>query len=302
MRVTGKVIANLPAENVEPMGELVDRMVSSCWSLGAALYLLAVWRWRVAHFDAQNDVSREYHAAGFKAQLRYGHLNITRDQVNNVPPQLQVQLSTTICKMLGGDWDGQDGAIHRPGFCYLIAFAGSTTSQPHAGGSGTLVVKVHYHTGRHEIQYLSSNNYSGKQLGPQHAAQLGLLRGLRRCYTQHWSPVRVMGDQEDIIKRQDARKPPRAGHLKGGFWKTRRAADAAAVEDWTFIPRELNRIAQELGRLALTTGQSVEWFARELPAAGARWAGILSFARHDVKRWLDVHQNTTPPAGVAATV
>ncbi|KAE8958666.1 hypothetical protein PR003_g32096, partial [Phytophthora rubi] len=168
-------------------------MTASCWSLGSALYFLAVWRWRVAHFDAQNDITTAHHVAGLKMRLRHGHLDITRDYTTPILPSLQNKLSRSICAMLGGDWTGLDGTLPRHGHCYLVAFAGGASGASTTGSSGTVVVKVHLRTGTHAVQYVSSVYYKGAHLVPLRATQLGLLRGLRRCYSHHWGPVYVTG-------------------------------------------------------------------------------------------------------------
>lgn len=37
----------------------------------------------------------------------------------------------------------------------------------------------------------------------------------------------------------------------------------------------------------------MEWAVREIPAAGARWAGITGYVLQDVRHWLQIHENPT---------
>uniref|UniRef100_H3H4F6 Uncharacterized protein n=1 Tax=Phytophthora ramorum TaxID=164328 RepID=H3H4F6_PHYRM len=96
LRVAGKIVASIADDQMAALGDAVDRIIASCWSIGTELYLLAVWRWRVAHFDALNVVTTAYHTAGLRTRLHYGHLDATRDQAANFPPQIGDRLSAAI--------------------------------------------------------------------------------------------------------------------------------------------------------------------------------------------------------------
>ncbi|KAE8980382.1 hypothetical protein PR003_g25770 [Phytophthora rubi] len=274
---TGRVMAELPDALVEEIDEHVDKMIGQCWSLGAALYLLAVWRWRVSHFDAQNDVFKEYHVACLTTRLRNGHRDVTRDFGPTLPPSTMLQLGDCICRTFGADWDEQEGHPARQGHHYVIAVAGNIGGTPRKGYSSVVVSRVHLATGTHQIQYAWSGEFAGAHLTVIQATQLGLLRGLRRCWRHNWGPVHVMADNEDMLRQHTTGTPPKGKHLRGAYWKARRMADAVAVMSWMPQMREFNRTAHELVRLTLTTERGMEWMASEMPEACTRWAAIKGF-------------------------
>ncbi|KAL4106602.1 hypothetical protein PRIC1_004649 [Phytophthora ramorum] len=299
---TGAIIADLNDELGEAIGATVERMVANCWSLGAALYLLAVWRWRIAHFDNHNDVSEAHHTASLTTRIRNGHRDVTRDFEAAIPLPISNKISEAICAVLGIEWTGQDGRLPRQGHCFLVATAGIKGDDATRCCSGTLVVKVYPATGAYVLQYVSSATYGGGRMTSYRAIQLGLLRGLRRCRAYRWAPIHVMGDNADVLRQLTSRTPPRAIHLKGDYWKTRRAADAAEVLSWSTQLREQNRTAQELARMAKATDHDLEWNAAEMSGAGTRWAGITGLMQEDVKQWLQTHEKLDTSVTVAGTV
>ncbi|KAE9269165.1 hypothetical protein PR003_g31221, partial [Phytophthora rubi] len=134
-RATGRIVAELPADQIEELGDAIEKATASCWSIGAAQYLLAVWRWRVAFFDNHNDVSPACHVAGLANRLRSGHRDVTQDCLAHLPPQLCDRISSVICTVLGAEWAGHDHAVPRGGYCYLVAFAGRSATTGMRGSS-----------------------------------------------------------------------------------------------------------------------------------------------------------------------
>ncbi|KAE9267640.1 hypothetical protein PR003_g31709, partial [Phytophthora rubi] len=178
-RVTGKIVAAGSDAQTASIGDAVERMVANCWSIGAATYLLAVWRWRVAHFDALNDVSAAYHTAGLRTRLHYGHMDATRDYAATVPSGIGHRLSEAICGVLGASWEE---AVNMPlGFthAYLIAVAGSRDGKSLKCSSGILIAQIHKNTG----------NYRIKQVGS------------KRFRSQHWELVHILGDHPDALRQ-----------------------------------------------------------------------------------------------------
>ncbi|EGZ08491.1 hypothetical protein PHYSODRAFT_419533, partial [Phytophthora sojae] len=54
-----------------------------------------------------------------------------------------------------------------------------------------------------------------------------------------------------IIRQQRTRTPPRAKHLHGLFWQSRRIADKLSVLTWQHHAREYNKIADTLANMAM---------------------------------------------------
>ncbi|KAE9068306.1 hypothetical protein PF005_g27801 [Phytophthora fragariae] len=173
---------------------------------------------------------------------------------------------------------------------------------PKRSSSGTIIVKVNQHTGDFKVQHVTSTIYGGANVTTHRAVLLGTLWGLRKCFTQHWETVHVMGDNQDVLQQQLNRAPPRAKQLKGDYWKTRRLADAVAVQSWTTQLREFNRTANELARMAQSTGRDMDWHAGEMPNAGAKWEGITRFIKDDVKQWFLEKAKSTSSKVVEAKV
>ncbi|KAE8980282.1 hypothetical protein PF010_g23727 [Phytophthora fragariae] len=301
-RVTGKIVAAGSDAETASIGDAVERMVANCWSIGAATYLLAVWRWRVAHFDALNDVSATYHTAGLRTRLRYGHMDATRDYAATVPPDIGHRLSEAICGVLGAGWEE---AVNMPlGFthAYLIAVAGSRDGKSRKCSSGILIAQIHKNTGNYRIKQVGSKRYAGANVTLLQAVHLGLLWGLRRCRSQHWEQVHILGDHPDALRQHITRRQPRARHTQGDYWKVRRSADAVGVRSWTLQDREYNRTANALAKLAHTTGHDTEWRGQALQTAGECWTGIAGFVKEDVKHWLLEHAKSTDTPVVEGTV
>ncbi|KAE8971291.1 hypothetical protein PR002_g26874 [Phytophthora rubi] len=74
--------------------------------------------------------------------------------------------------------------------------------------------------------------------------------------------------------------------LRDTYWKSRRAADAAAVVSWTLQQRDQNRAASGFASLAHETEQTVEWTACKNRANGTKWTRITEHIQMDVAQWI----------------
>ncbi|KAE9007057.1 hypothetical protein PR001_g17055 [Phytophthora rubi] len=270
-----EVIARYPEEQAALVGDAVERLTARCWSLGAAIYLHAVWRWRVAHFDPLNDVSQEFRLAGLANRLRMGHQDVTRDITGGADAALRRQISSTL--------RGARGA-------------------PAVVTSSTVIVRVHLLSGTFETQYITSTLHEGRGLTARKAAQLGLLRGLRHCMHKSWGPVHVVGDDTELLRQQTSRRPPRAATLRDTFWKIRRTADATAVVSWAQQHRDQNRTADGFMRLTRTTERSMEWYAAIPQQSTTKWAYIADRLQEDVAQWIAVREAPSSSEGAEGPV
>ncbi|KAE8884879.1 hypothetical protein PF005_g3796 [Phytophthora fragariae] len=289
--VTGRVLAECSEETLTALGNTVERLTAACWSLGAAHYLHAVWRWRVAHFDTHNDVTQNYHTAGLITRLRNGHADIMGGIPLTVDDKLRWRLGRAICAVLGADWTGSPTTAHSGGGCYLLFFAGGDGAQQASGGSGIVIATLDRITGGHKMKYFLGSTHTGANMTPTMAAHIGLLRGLRECLRQGWAPVHAVGDNQVGIRQYKTRTPPRVKRLAGTYWKARRTADAIGVQSWLSQPREFNRTAQGLAQLARTTGAGTEWTEHQGSDHVRRWAAITSHALSDATEWSNLHRD-----------
>ncbi|KAE8893907.1 hypothetical protein PF005_g1976 [Phytophthora fragariae] len=135
-------------------------MIWGCWGLGVALYIISVWRWRVA------PSTTDHHVAGLKTRLRNGYMDVA-GTFDDTSPRTSVRgIGNMICIVLGADWEGPPGQQLRTGFGYLVAFAGSAAGEPMICCSGTLVVEVHLTPGTYAVEYMDSETNSGKNFTP----------------------------------------------------------------------------------------------------------------------------------------
>jgi hypothetical protein len=285
LAAAGRCIAECLDGTISQLGDVVERIVTQCWRLGAALYFHCVWRWRVAHFDQHNDVSREYHEAGFAARLRSGHSTIIGTHAKEHAGVTMAKVGRIIGAMLGGSWTGRQVALAPGAHVYLVFHAGRTCVSSGGGVSGTMVVKTHIHTGVFQVLYLEGTQHAGKMEGGNKAIHLGLLKGLRECKRNAWHPAHVVGDNKVEIRQFATRTPPRKAALKAIYWIARRTADAGGVHGWHAHPRERNRTVHEIMKVVTTTQQGVHWHASADRIGGARWAAVRAFAADDVNFW-----------------
>ncbi|KAE8902728.1 hypothetical protein PF003_g13529 [Phytophthora fragariae] len=277
-------------------------MIENCWSIGAALYLLSVWRWRVAHFDVLNDVTAAYHTAGLRQRLQYGFADATRDYPEDLPPLVGSRLSSIICGALGAGGDASPNPPPGGSHTYLILVAGTRCDQTRRCSSGIIILRIHTGSGNYRVLMAGHKTYAGAKVTLSQGVHLGLLRGLRQSINNHWVPAHVMGDHAVALRHLLTRTPPRATHLQGDYWKTRRLADAADVRSWMIQHKEHNSAAQALARMAQKAGHDMEWREHELLNSNQRWEGVKGYVCQDVKLWLQEHAKSIDSEIVEATV
>jgi ribonuclease HI len=257
-----------------------------------ALYFHCVWRWRVAHFDAHNDISRAHHEVVFAARLRNGHDTVVRNNISSQPGTEIARAGRVICSMLGGKWSHQPVPAGGDGHVILVFHAGRICVDTATGVSGTMIARVQRVTGIFQVLFLGGHQYNGKMTGGHRASHLGLLKGLRACKRFNWSPVHVVGDNKVKIRQYESRTPPRAAALKTPYWAARRTADAVGVESWQAHPREYNKTSHLVMQAVMATQQGLEWVAGANERGKDRWASVLAPAGHDTRHWATEHEKT----------
>jgi hypothetical protein len=147
LSATGTRIADYCDGRIGELGDTVERITLQCWSLDVDLYFRCVWRWRVAHFDDHNDISREHHEEVFAARMRTGHASIV--QVNSSGPAGKeiARAGRVISAILGGKWTPTLDAPAWEAHAILVFHAGRTCAGSETGVSGTLIVLVQQVTG-----------------------------------------------------------------------------------------------------------------------------------------------------------
>ncbi|KAE9057898.1 hypothetical protein PF007_g31492, partial [Phytophthora fragariae] len=167
-------------------------MVAACWAIGAALYLQAVWRWRVEHFDPLNNVSEAHHEACLRFAIRTGHATVTSSSLSALPREKGVEVGRTLRFMLGETWEW-DATIMAPTGVRHLVLVGSTAPH-HDGGnaaSSYLIVELGQTNGQYQLRAMSGVAHTCRSTTKTTAAQKGLLRGLRECKRRGWRHVHV---------------------------------------------------------------------------------------------------------------
>jgi len=259
MAATGSIIADCFDATIGPLGGFVESIITQCWTLDAAIYLHAVWRWRVSYFDDHNNTTREHHEAIFATRLRNVHEGIVDGHTSGPNHDVKRRVGRIICELLGRNWKGASEVRGMNGSATVLFYSGRVDKDTRCGYSGVMVAQVNRVTGRHRVLYCSGTLYDGGMTGVERPAQLGLLKGLRACRTYGWRQVHAVGDNPLITRQHSRRTPPRATALKPAYWTARRTADAVGVSSWMTHPRERNTTTQALARLVQDTHLGMEW-------------------------------------------
>jgi len=282
---TGKFIVECLDDTIGGIGGVVERITAQCWSLGAALYFHSVWRWRVAHFDEHNVVTKEHHEALFASRLRSGHAHIMREHAKGIHGLAIAKAGRVICAVLGGAWTDTSGTHMSTDQVYIMFHTGRTCAETATGISGVMVVRLHTVMGLFQVQYIGGQTDAGNMKSGYRAQHLGLLKGLRVCQRHAWGPVHVVGGNKVVSRQHDTRTPPRAADLKTPYWAARRTADVVGVSSWVVHPRDRLRTAHAIAQVVEITSTGLEWIAHEDPSGGASWAAVLALAADDTLHW-----------------
>ncbi|KAG3106351.1 hypothetical protein PI125_g13199 [Phytophthora idaei] len=90
------------------------------------------------------------------------------------------------------------------------------------------------------------------------AENVGFLQGLRACHQFGWTPLHVVGGSQLIVNQQRKRIPPKARHLVGYFWQSRRLAYQLQVVTWRHHLRKYNKMADAPANQAMDARISVQ--------------------------------------------
>jgi hypothetical protein len=131
IKQTGSILADCMDVTIGDLGGIVESIVEQCWALGAAQYLHAVWRWRVAFFDEHNNTTREYHEANFKARLRSSHAGLMsahNDGVHNTLLDAWARLYTSYSTTSATGHRQRHYRRRRTRFCFTLDVLRETTT------------------------------------------------------------------------------------------------------------------------------------------------------------------------------
>ncbi|KAE9284403.1 hypothetical protein PF001_g22400 [Phytophthora fragariae] len=116
----GALLDSYGTDAATQAAEGVENMVAACWAIGAALYLQAVWRWRVEHFDPLNNVSEAHHEACLRFAIRTGHATVTSSSLSALPREKGVEVGRTLRFMLGETWEWDATIMAPTGVRHLV--------------------------------------------------------------------------------------------------------------------------------------------------------------------------------------
>jgi len=153
IKQTGSILADCMDVTIGDLGGIVESIVEQCWALGAAQYLHAVWRWRVAFFDEHNNTTCEYHEANFKARLRSSHAGVMSAHNDGVHNTLLGRLGKVIHELLDNVGYGAPAASLQTTTDTVLFYAGRTTRDNNCGYSGSMVTQVNRVTGHFHVEY-----------------------------------------------------------------------------------------------------------------------------------------------------
>eukprot|EP00644_Phytophthora_capsici_P015704 jgi/Phyca11/551952/estExt2_Genewise1Plus.C_PHYCAscaffold_440275 len=128
-------------------------------------------------------------------------------------------------------------------------------------------------------------SYASKTTTNNQAENLGLLIGLRACVRYQWSPLHVIGDSQLIIRQHRTGTPPKASHLLGLYWQSRRLADLLPVASWTHHKRRFNRMADTLANIAMDNRRSVQTTPSAMTSNLVDLDKIHEQASSDIGHW-----------------
>ncbi|OWY96160.1 hypothetical protein PHMEG_00033646 [Phytophthora megakarya] len=183
-------------------------MLEQCWSLGAALMLEAVWRWRVSHFDALNNTSAEHHKALLVGRLRNGYMVVRHHSTTDKTPDAIAAALAAVRQGLVTEWVAVSTRTPMRNLRYLLFFAGALDEEHH-GGAGAVVAQVGMSLVESMICWIDmAPDKPGTQTTKYRMEHLGLLHGLTACYLHRWAPLYVVGSSNVIIQ-QHMHTPPK---------------------------------------------------------------------------------------------
>lgn len=183
--------------------ERVEGLTDNCWRLGAATYFHAVWRWRVEHFDKNNNVTDGHHTTALQSRLLHGYETVrahmystsTRDLSNKANAVLRTPLlkSEPVTK--------QPEPPHSAAV-YLLFFDGGSRDNPGPGGSGSIVIRSGHPLDGVKVCWIDSLSLANKKTTNNVAKNLGLYIGHKACADKRYTPLEVIGDSAMIIRQQ----------------------------------------------------------------------------------------------------
>eukprot|EP00644_Phytophthora_capsici_P018955 jgi/Phyca11/557650/estExt2_Genewise1Plus.C_PHYCAscaffold_1960001 len=88
-----------------------------------------------------------------------------------------------------------------------------------------------------------------------------------------------------IIRQQRTCTAPKAKHLHGLFWQSRRLADILHVESWAHHRRRYNRMADALANRAMDNKRSVQFSLSESESRATDWQCVFEHAANDIGHW-----------------
>ncbi|GMF51301.1 unnamed protein product [Phytophthora fragariaefolia] len=105
--------------------EAVTALAEGCWRVGVAIYLQAVWRWRIGHFDEIKDVTEEYHTRALETKLRHGYSMVHLHMRATQQSQIEDMAATILKRALGHQHSTSESHIIAPvGQMYVLFYGG----------------------------------------------------------------------------------------------------------------------------------------------------------------------------------
>ncbi|GMF57069.1 unnamed protein product [Phytophthora fragariaefolia] len=195
--------------------EAVTALAEGCWRVGVAIYLQAVWRWRIGHFDEINDVTEEYHTRVLETKLRHGYSTVHLHMRATQQSQIEDMAATILKRALGHRHSKSESHIIAPvGQMYVLFYGGRTKGKEGAAGCGAVVLRIDTKTKKSTACWLGHMSYAGSRMTAFAANASGLHIGIAECVKRNYRPLHIIGDNSVLVNQHKRRKPPKAQHLR----------------------------------------------------------------------------------------
>ncbi|OWZ07690.1 hypothetical protein PHMEG_00019883, partial [Phytophthora megakarya] len=231
------------------------------WRIGVALYFHAVWRWRVSHFDAHNDITAPYRSAGLRTRLRRGYQTVVFRTGYGLGSVLTSALASIFYKYLSSAHPEQYRNFRPHGTSQFLLFF----------VEAPMATQAPVDVGRWWWKWARIQDDDN-----QFSCEHGALPGLKECAQRRWTPVHVIEDSKLIIRQHISRTTPRAKHLRASYWKIRRLAEQLTVTAWTHHIRTFNRTANALVIMAMDSKRSFQQHQTQATIPGPVWDKVFS--------------------------
>jgi ribonuclease HI len=280
--------------------ETVSELTEASWRIGVALYLQAVWRWRVNHFDPLNNVTTGHHTATLTTKLRHGYAAVSAHMKMPLPAALEKIATEILQKALA-----QGSSVHNirlplsHAHTYVLFYGGRTSGKHESAGSGAVILRAGPAREGTAVCWVGQMFYASSKTTIHTADNLGLLSGLTECARKSYGLLHIIGDSTLSVEQHRRRKPPKVPHLKEIYWRCRRLTERLTIIGWHHQQRSSNMMVTKLAHAAMKTKYSKQQQLKNIPERRHDWEPVLRHMDEAMAPWIEKMANTAHGDAVA---